>query len=242
MRWSPRMRQLRWTTCAVSTTSTWGSTWRPWRAVRDRRLRERGRHRSSQRGQRHPDGYRWQRDDDIQVERSTLANNGGDGFRATAGASLARAFATLTRNSIDQNGQNGILANGVVPGMVTVYATENSVNANAGTGIFSTSSGGPGSYVSASGNTGTQGEPPESFSTAARTGRYARPATTLNQPFRRPIPASPREAASKIFALNLPCRATRVLGPGGSRHQVFAPGIVVRDHHDGVGLVRSQCR
>jgi hypothetical protein len=93
----------------------------------------------------------------IQVERSTLANNGGDGLRATAGASLARAFATLTRNSIDQNGQNGILANGVVPGMVTVYATENSVNANTGAGIFSTSSGSPGSYVSASGNTGTQG-------------------------------------------------------------------------------------
>jgi hypothetical protein len=86
----------------------------------------------------------------VQLERSILSNNGGEGFRANVFA-LANAvvLATLTRNAISRNGGDGVLISAVLPGSATGFLSDNSVQQSGGYGI---NANGSGAIVRASAN------------------------------------------------------------------------------------------
>ena len=59
-----------------------------------------------------------------QIERSVLADNGGDGIKISAGTPAStQASAVVTRNAIHRNGLNGLVVRG--PGFASAEVTEN---------------------------------------------------------------------------------------------------------------------
>jgi hypothetical protein len=86
----------------------------------------------------------------VQLERSILSNNGGEGFRANVFAFAdAVVLATLTRNAISGNGGDGVLISAVFPGFATGFLLDNSVQKSGGYGI---NANGSGAIVRASSN------------------------------------------------------------------------------------------
>jgi hypothetical protein len=72
----------------------------------------------------------------VQLERSILSNNGGEGFGTTVGAvAFAVVRATLRRNAISGNGGDGVLISAVTPGVARGFLLDNSVHESGGIGI-----------------------------------------------------------------------------------------------------------
>jgi hypothetical protein len=78
-----------------------------------------------------------------------MANNGLNGFAASAGATNASADVTLARNAISRNGGDGIQIYGASGARLEAALSANALNLNAGHAIHAT---GPGAHVWASGN------------------------------------------------------------------------------------------
>jgi len=84
----------------------------------------------------------------VQVERSVMSHNGGDGFTATSGGGLSRA--TLSRNAMGHNNGSAIHVDAPLGGAF-VYAVENVFETHS-TGVFAE---GGGATVSLSANSGS---------------------------------------------------------------------------------------
>jgi hypothetical protein len=81
------------------------------------------------------------------VHDSAFSRNGGDGFRATAAAGGANAYTHLSRNLFTDNGNN-IYGLGVLPGIVSIWALDNSIN---GFGAFTVDGSGASTVVARNG-------------------------------------------------------------------------------------------
>ena len=78
----------------------------------------------------------------IQVDRSVMANNLGPGFFATSAHTGSVVDATLVRNTVNRNHDDGIFLSGTSPdGLLFTSLAENAVQASQGYGIHIISSG-----------------------------------------------------------------------------------------------------
>ncbi len=84
---------------------------------------------------------------DIQVERAVMSNNGRKGFLAV-GFPGGHVAATLTRNTVNRNGDDGIMIS--ASSLSSLFASDNAVQANGGYGIHAQ---GTNTFVFASTNT-----------------------------------------------------------------------------------------
>jgi hypothetical protein len=72
----------------------------------------------------------------VQLERSILSNNVGEGFKTFVGAAPGAVVRfTLTRNAISENGGHGVLVLATAPGLVHGFLLHNSMHRNAQNGI-----------------------------------------------------------------------------------------------------------